>query len=91
MGVTTSLELFKVDAGKTDDDAVSLVKQTLMPTVPSPLDYASASVIAELKSGDQVFLRLGAGALDVTRDRPLLYTGYMVYRLGAPVFDVVKG
>ena len=36
-------------------------------------------------------MRLGPGVLDATRDRPLLYTGYMVYRLGSREFDAEKG
>ena len=91
MGATTSLELLRVKVGVSDDDAVSLVKQTLTPTTPNPLDYASASVIAELERGEQVFMRLGPGVLDATRDRPLLFTGYMVYRLGLQKENVVKG
>ncbi|XP_072178009.1 uncharacterized protein [Diadema setosum] len=86
---TTQVELLKLKSGKSLDFATSLVNQTLVPSIANPLDFASASVLVELEHDDVVIIRLGPGLLDASRERPLLYTGYMVYRLGEPVYYVV--
>ncbi|XP_041458661.1 complement C1q tumor necrosis factor-related protein 3-like isoform X2 [Lytechinus variegatus] len=82
MGATTQIELLKLKNGKDLQSATSQVIQTIAPSTPNPLDSASASVMVKLERGDQVFLRLGPGSLDASRDRPLLFTGYMLYREG---------
>nr|BAJ23054.1 18kDa egg cortical vesicle protein [Pseudocentrotus depressus] len=82
MGATTQVELLKLEDGRDLESATSQVIQTLTPTLPNPLDSASASVMVELNRGDEVFLRLGPGLLDASAERPLLFTGYMVYREG---------
>ncbi|NP_999641.1 18kDa egg cortical vesicle protein precursor [Strongylocentrotus purpuratus] len=82
MDEETRVELFKLEAGKDLKSATLQVFQSITPALVSPLDSASASVMVELKRDDEVFLRLAPGLLDADADRPLLFTGYLVYREG---------